>query len=86
MAAANKKPEMMSIYVPRLANSKNQPPLEGSVNGKGFLLPRGKTSEVPPEVYEVVARSLQSELAAEEYYNSIQAELIKKSKKEAALQ
>ena len=83
MAAANKKTEKMSIFVPRLANSKNQPPLEGSVNGKAFLLPRGKTSEVPPEVYEVVARSLYNETAAEDYYNNIQLELMARSAQEA---
>lgn len=84
MSAANtKKTEKKSIFVPKLPNSKHQPPLEGSVNGKAFLLPRGKTSEVPPEVYEVVKRSIDGEDRAEEYYNGIQAELFRKAEAEA---
>lgn len=76
---ATKKP----IFVPRLPNSKHQPPLEGSVNGRAFLLPRGKESMVSPEVYEVVKRSLINEVEAEEYYKGVQDELIKRSHEEA---
>ncbi len=76
--------KMVPVFVPRLPNSKNQPPLEGSVNGKAFLIPRGKPWQVPASVAEVVKRSLHNEQIAEDYYNSIGNELIEKSEKEAA--
>jgi hypothetical protein len=89
MAAAKKteaiKEEMVTVFVPRLPNSKNQPPMEGSVNGKAFLLPRGQHSEVPASVAEVVNRSLRNEQIAEDYYNSIGDKLLKDSAKEAAM-
>lgn len=80
---AVKPPEKKSIFVPRLNGSKEQPPLEGSVNGKPFLLPRGQVSEVESEVYEVVERSLRAEIEAEDYYNNLQANLIKRAQAEA---
>lgn len=78
-----KSPEKKSIFVPRLNGSKEQPPLEGSVNGKPFLLPRGQVSEIESEVYEVVERSLRAEIEAEDYYNNLQANLIKRAQAEA---
>ncbi len=76
--------EKKRVFVPRLVNSKKQPNLEGSVNGKAFSLPRGKEHEVPPEVYEVVTRSLANEQLAEDYYNSVNDVLLKKAEDEAA--
>lgn len=84
MATAKKTEPMETVYVPRLPNSKNQPPLEGSVNGKAFLIPRGKSCEVPASVAEVVNRSLRNEQLAEDYYNSIGDKLLEDSAKEAA--
>ncbi|MBR3815130.1 MAG: hypothetical protein IKJ27_00215 [Clostridia bacterium] len=78
-----KAEEKLSIYVPRLPNSKNQPPLEGSINGKPFALPRGVWSEVSPAVYEIVSRSLQNQDEADDYYNSVNAMLNKRAKQEA---
>lgn len=80
---ATKSPEKKKIFVPRLNGSKEQPPLEGSVNGKPFLLPRGQVSEIESEVYEVVERSLRAEIEAEDYYNNLQANLIKRAQAEA---
>lgn len=84
-AKETKKTELKRIFIPKLAGSKNQPPLEGSVNGKSFLLPRGQEHEVPADVYEVVDRSLKAEDAADNYYNSIQKQLLDRSKEEADL-
>lgn len=84
---ANKEknePELKKIFIPKLAGSKHQPPLEGSVNGKAFLLPRNQWCEVPNDVYEVVERSLKAEDAADNYYNNIQKQLLDRSKEEAA--
>lgn len=83
MANTAKPKKLMNIFIPRLPNSTAQPPLEGSVNGKAFLLPRGQYVDVPPEVYEVVKRSLDNETVAEDYYRNVQKELMAKSKKEA---
>ena len=82
---ATKSAEMKSIFVPRLNGSKEQPPLEGSINGKPFLLPRGEVSEVEADVYEIVERSLRAEIEAEDYYNNLQANLIKRAQAEAEL-
>lgn len=84
MASAKKTEKMVTVFVPRLQNSKKQPPLEGSVNGKAFLIPRGKKVEVPASVAEVVNRSLVNEQIAEDYYNNIGDELLEKSAQEAA--
>lgn len=82
---ATKNLEKKSIFVPRLPNSKAQPPFEGSINGRDFVLPRGVVSEVDAAVYEIVERSLQAEVEAEDYYNNLQATLIQRAREEAQL-
>lgn len=84
MATTKNTEKMVPVFVPRLPNSKNQPPFEGSVNGKGFLIPRGKPWKVPASVAEVVKRSLHNEQIAEDYYNNIGNELLEKSAEEAS--
>ena len=77
--------ELKEITIPRLEGSKHQPPLTGSVNGKAFSLPRMKTVNVPPDVYEVVKRHIDAETYATEYSIALQKELKDKSKAEAEL-
>ena len=45
----------VSVYVPR-GNSNEEPNVFISVGGKNYILPKGKTSDVPPEVAEVYRR------------------------------
>lgn len=44
--AKAKKPEMVELFVPR-GSSVDEPNVVVSVNGKNWLLPKGKTSKVP---------------------------------------
>ena len=46
MANAEKKPEMVDLIIPR-GSSVDEPNKIISVNGKNWLLPKGKTSKVP---------------------------------------
>lgn len=46
MANAEKKPEMVDLFVPR-GSSVDEPNKIISVNGKNWVLPKGKTSKVP---------------------------------------
>ena len=48
--------ERISISIPR-GSEREDPNLFVGVNGVGYLLPRGKKSEVPPEVAGEIARS-----------------------------
>lgn len=77
--------ELKEIFIPKLAGSKTQPPLTGSVNGKNFSLPRNKVSAVPLSVYEVIKRSIEAEEMADEYRVTLQSKLIEKAEEEAAL-
>ena len=78
--------ELKRIFIPKLPGSKNQPPMEGSVNGKSFLLPRNQWVELPDDIYEVVKRSLDAEDKADDYYSNVQKELIARSRAEETLQ
>lgn len=48
--------ERVDIFVPK-GNSGDDQNLLVSINGKNYLLPRGKTSKVPPEVAYEIRRS-----------------------------
>ena len=50
----------VELYIPRGAANED-PNLFISVNGMNYLLPRGKTSRVPPQVYEEYMRSLRAQ-------------------------
>lgn len=64
MATAKTEKETVKLSIPR-GDTRGDPNLFISVNGVNYLLPRGKTSEVPPEVAEEYNRS---EKAKEKYY------------------
>ena len=62
-AAAEKLPdpyELEEIFIPR-AGAKEDPNLFVSVNGKNFLIPKGKKSKVPPEIAEEIRRANEAE-------------------------
>ena len=48
------------IFIPRGANNED-PNLFVSINGKNFLLPRGKTSNVPSYVADEIKRSFKAQ-------------------------
>ena len=54
---AETKPKREKIYIPRPAHSKDDPNLVVGFNGKMYILPKGKESEVPVEVAEEIRRS-----------------------------
>ena len=60
---ANKK-EYVEIFVPRIAGN-GDPNLVIAVNGKNYLLPRGKTSSVPKAVAKEFERSQRAQRAAD---------------------
>lgn len=72
---AKSKAGRVKITVPR-GDVRGDPNYFISVNGKNYLLPRGKTSEVPPEVAEEYYRS---EKAKEKFYATSDA-LLEKAK------
>jgi len=77
MARAKTVPagDRVPLTVPR-GDVKGDPNLFISVGGKNYLLPRGKTSMVPPEVLEEYNRS---ERAKEKFY-ATSAELLERAK------
>lgn len=57
--------DRVEVYVPR-GNVNDDPNLFVSVNGKNFLLPRGKKSMVPKHVADEVIRSHKAEEVMDE--------------------
>lgn len=49
--------DRVPIYVERPVSSQDDPNLFVSVNGKNFILPKGKTSMVPRYIYDEIMRS-----------------------------
>lgn len=60
---AEKKAELVDLFVPR-AQGNEDPNMIISINGKTWLLPKGKTSKVPPMVKAEFDRAMR---AAENY-------------------
>ena len=62
---AVEEPKREKIFIPR-GNANDEPNLLVSVNGKNYLLPRGKESEVPAEVAYEVKRAWRAQSAMDE--------------------
>lgn len=56
---------------PRIPNEKDQPDLIVSVNGKNYVIQRGKEVLIPKNVADVIKASLKNAEKAEEYYYSV---------------
>ena len=56
----------VEITIPR-GDKRDDPNLFVSINGMNYLLPRGKTSLVPPEVAQEVRRSWEAERLMDEH-------------------
>lgn len=59
---------MKEIFVPKVPNSRDQPDVVASVNGRHFSVQRGKPVMVPAPIWEVIKRSLDAEAEAERFY------------------
>ena len=60
------QPERVPITIPR-GDKRDDSNLFVSVNGVNYLLPKGQTSMVPPEVAEEVKRSWEAERLMDEH-------------------
>lgn len=58
--AETKKKDRVEVFIPR-GNAGDDPNLFVSINGINYLLPRGKTSQVPPEVAAEIELSRQAQ-------------------------
>lgn len=70
------RPEREDIFIPRGATN-DEPNLLVSVNGKNYLLPKGKTSNVPWFVADEIRRSQRAQVRFEER----QTQLLEKAEK-----
>ena len=61
----------VELSVPRGAE-REDPNLFAGINGEGYLLPRGKTSLVPPAVAAEIRRSWRAREALDETRDSLQ--------------
>ena len=57
---ASTQEERVEIFIPK-GNANDEPNLFVGVNGKNYLLPKGKKSLVPPEVAYEVNRSIEAQ-------------------------
>ena len=55
-----KKDTRVEVHIPRGA-ANDEPNLFVCVNGKAYLLPKGKTSKVPPEVAAEIERATKAQ-------------------------
>ena len=74
MATTNKE-GYVDLFIPK-GYANDEPNLFISVNGKNYLLPKGKTSQVPPCVKEEYERSMR----AQEALDARTEELLEKAK------
>ena len=69
------KDDRVEVFIPK-GQANEDPNLFVSVNGKNYLLPRGKMSKVPPEMAEEMRRANE----AEEMMDAHIDEMLKASK------
>ena len=72
---ATNKETYVDLFIPK-GYANDEPNLFISVNGDNYLLPKGKTSKVPPCVKEEYERSLR----AQEALDATSEELLEKAK------
>jgi hypothetical protein len=62
MATTTNKEEYVDLFIPK-GYANDDPNFFISVNGKNFILPKGKTSKVPPYVKEEYDRAMRAQEA-----------------------
>ena len=67
-----KKAERVEVFIPR-GNANDDPNLFVSINGVNYLLPKGKTSMVPPHVKAEIERSNKAQIAQDENIDALKA-------------
>lgn len=60
MATETKKDNRVELFIPR-GSANDEPNLVIGINGKNYVLPRGKKSLVPPEVAAEYERSVKAQ-------------------------
>lgn len=60
MATETKKDNRVELFIPR-GSANDEPNLVIGINGKNYVLPRGKKSFVPPEVAAEYERSVKAQ-------------------------
>lgn len=73
----NTTKKLEEVFIPK-GNAQDEPNLFVSVNGKNYLLPKGKTSKVPPDVAYEIKRSQR----AQERYDETVDKLKEQASKE----
>lgn len=68
--ATTKKDERVEIFIPR-GYANEDPNFFVGVNGKSYLLPRGKKSMVPPEVAAEIRRSFEAQEALDQRVDAL---------------
>lgn len=68
--AQAKKDERVDLFIPKGA-ANDEPNLFISVNGVGYLLPKGKTSKVPPYVKAEYDRSVAAQNTMDEHVDEL---------------
>jgi hypothetical protein len=71
--AEEKKDERVALFIPKGA-ANDEPNAFISVNGVGYLLPKGKTSMVPPFVKAEYDRSVAAQAKMDEHVDEMLAE------------
>ncbi len=69
---AKKVNKTVAVFVPK--KDKNDDALFVAVNGKRYLIKKGESVHVPPEVAEVIENSRKAERFAEEYIAAVASE------------
>ena len=72
-APVENKNDRVEILIPRGA-ANDEPNLFVAVNGKSFLLPKGKKSTVPRYVYDEIMRSRKAEDIMDEHISGMTAQ------------
>lgn len=67
--------EKVRLVVPKIPQEKDQTDLFVSVNGKNYLIQRGKPVTVPRNVKEVVEASLKKSEAADAFFYAVAAKM-----------
>ena len=70
--ADTKKEKKVKIFIPRATSNKDDPNLFVGINGMNYLLPKGKTSLVPPEVALELRRAEHAREARDAAMDSLQ--------------
>ena len=68
--AKNTEDERVEMFIPR-GDRNSDPDLFVSINGKNYLLPKGKTSLVPKEVSDEIERSNYAQRMLDEHIDEM---------------